>query len=298
MVIIASKEGQLANRIWHASYFMANAYENGYKVYHLHFYDYYQYFSESLSRSPFNIRFVGKRTFRWSRFVRELLRNFLKVLLKLGLRDLAFMEIIRYDSDRYDGKPYEINNSEFIRKAKRKIVFILGWYFEDQENIQKHKNLMLKTWRPNEEYTDEVERLYARYKKNHDLLIGVHIRRGDYKNFNGGKWFYDTEDYYHKITEMAGMPEFAGKRLAFIVCSNETVSGYADGENFSVFCESRHMIVDIFLLARCDYILGPPSTFSIFASFYGSVPTYLIADIKERFAHKEFVLYPIWLKNA
>jgi len=30
----------------------------------------------------------------------------------------------------------------------------------------------------------------------------------------------------------------------------------------------------IFSFAKCDYIVGPPSTFTSWASFYGDVPVY------------------------
>lgn len=48
MVVIVSKEGQLANRLVHASAFIANVIANNYRVVHLFFEDYYSYFSGSL----------------------------------------------------------------------------------------------------------------------------------------------------------------------------------------------------------------------------------------------------------
>ena len=35
---------------------------------------------------------------------------------------------------------------------------------------------------------------------------------------------------------------------------------------------SRHFITDLYCMASCDGIIGPPSTFSQWASFYGKVP--------------------------
>jgi hypothetical protein len=35
---------------------------------------------------------------------------------------------------------------------------------------------------------------------------------------------------------------------------------------------------DLFSLAACDYIMGPSSTFTIWASFYGDVPLFMIKD--------------------
>jgi hypothetical protein len=44
-----------------------------------------------------------------------------------------------------------------------------------------------------------------------------------------------------------------------------------------------HFIEDLYALASCDYIIGPPSTFSQWASFYGNVPRYMVNYKAEQF---------------
>ncbi len=36
------------------------------------------------------------------------------------------------------------------------------------------------------------------------------------------------------------------------------------------------LIEDMYALASCDYLIGPPSTFTMWASFYGKVPLNII----------------------
>ena len=49
----------------------------------------------------------------------------------------------------------------------------------------------------------------------------------------------------------------------------------------------------MYSLAECDYIVGPPSTFSTWASFYGNVPIYRITDPSAEFSIADFkVLIP------
>jgi hypothetical protein len=43
-------------------------------------------------------------------------------------------------------------------------------------------------------------------------------------------------------------------------------------KNSTIMSDKRHFITDMYVLAACDAILGPPSTFSIWASYYGRVP--------------------------
>ena len=70
MLFIASKEGQLANRLWHTSSVYANAIEYDYSVAHLYFKEYYPYFSESieinLNKEKFKFCFLN--TSFYSRF--------------------------------------------------------------------------------------------------------------------------------------------------------------------------------------------------------------------------------------
>jgi len=279
MIIIASREGQLANRIWHASAFIVNAQENNYRIIHPFFDEYYPFFSESLNRNKSPIRFWGKRKSSAYSFLQTLLIFGIKIFLKLNIKKLPFFEIIRYEGYDQEMKPFDLNDENFINKAKSKLVLVCGWLFRDTVNQEKHKQLLLDTWVPDKQYQEGVESDFKKYKNEHDLLIGVHIRGGDYKKFEKGKWYYTPEEYYKKMQEVAALEIFRNKRIAFVVCTNEKNISMPGTEKFSVFSEERHSIEDLYLLAKCDYIMGPPSTFSIWASFYGAVPLLMIKDI-------------------
>jgi hypothetical protein len=57
MVLLYAKEGQLANRLWQASYFIANAIEYNYVLIHLGFAEFFFYFNEN---ENFSDKHVGK----------------------------------------------------------------------------------------------------------------------------------------------------------------------------------------------------------------------------------------------
>jgi len=48
------------------------------------------------------------------------------------------------------------------------------------------------------------------------------------------------------------------------------------------------LIEDMYAFARCDYLIGPPSTFTLWASFYGCVPLNLIRSSDQRQALADF----------
>jgi hypothetical protein len=45
---------------------------------------------------------------------------------------------------------------------------------------------------------------------------------------------------------------------------------------------------DMYALAGCDYIIGPPSTFSMWASFIGKVPLFHLHDREINFSLSDF----------
>ena len=288
MVIIVSKEGQLANRILHASSFIVNAEEHHYRVIHLFFDDFYSFFSESFDKKNTPLRFLSKKTTRSVKLFQKAVTILIKGLLKLKITQLPFLRIIKYEGYEQGAIPFDLNNKTFLDKAKSKLVFVYGWAFRDFLNQEKYKKLLIDTWTPNRAFRENIEKYYNKYKKGHDVLIGVHIRGGDYKKFEGGKWYYTAEQYYTKMKELASLKVFEGKKLSFIICTNEKNILLPATQNFSVLNEERHFVEDLYLLAKCDYIIGPPSTFSLWASFYGSKPLYMIRDLETNITDEIF----------
>ena len=83
-----------------------------------------------------------------------------------------------------------------------------------------------------------------------------------------------------------------GKSVSFLLCSNEPVQA----ENFKEFLihdGPGDMISDLYSLAACDYVIGPPSTYSMWASFYGGKPLLHIRKEKQEMDLSSFDLrYP------
>ena len=278
MVVIVSKEGQLANRLAHASAFIANALAHQYKVVHLFFEDYYLYFSESLEQQNHFLKIPFKKSDWLTRFLQKLISLFTRGMSKLGITNFSFFQIINYRKYEQGVAVYNLGDEIFTKKARSKLVLTNGWMFRDRVNQLRYRDQVVKIFTPNKKYISSVENFYNKYREKNDVLIGVHIRRGDYRRFNEGIWFYDISDYYDKIKEVAALERFTGKKIGFIICSDEKQIEFDSTHSFNIYFEKRHFIEDLYLLAKCDFIIGPPSTFSIWASYYGSVPLYMISD--------------------
>ena len=98
------------------------------------------------------------------------------------------------------------------------------------------------------------------------LKIAVHIRQGDYRNWHGGNYYYAIENYLaimrHIDRTMNSVP------FTFYIFS-EVKWGRDDFAGLPVCCEASNFLDDFVAMGRCDYVVGPPSTFATWSAFLG-----------------------------
>lgn len=278
MVIINSQSSQLANRLWGFSSFIANSIEYGYPLVNLGFHKYKQYFeatsSNNFSKYPISVSRTGVPILDY--LYSNVFKNWANITYrKFGRTPVLHKFYITTFAEDRTSTIFDLNRADFIKDAKSRKVLVQGWMFRDPANVRKHRDVLCKFFKPVEPYYSTVEQEINDAKLSADILIGVHIRRGDYATFLGGKWYYSDEQYAQMMQQLVDAYAALGKTCAFFICSNEAVdlSKYA---GLTVLTKQRHFIVDLYALAKCDAIIGPPSTFSQWAAFYGQKPLTMI----------------------
>jgi hypothetical protein len=113
---------------------------------------------------------------------------------------------------------------------------------------------------------------HAEGRHTAERIVGVHIRRRDYREFKGGIYFYELDVY---TAYMRRMRELLGGQCRFIVCCEEALEGSAFAD-LDIAFGPGDLLGDLFALSACDYIIGPPSTFSGWASFSREIPRHFI----------------------
>lgn len=266
MVIIGNINGQLANQLFIFSHFAANAVEYGYELHNPIFNEHAVHF-----KSGFNM-FEGKPIFVKYRFnIPARWVNKLNQIAKKVVKKSRFH--IYYSLGNEQG--FDLNDSTFLKDARTKIVITDGWLFRDYRNLTKHATFIRRMFAPNRIYQDRVDQLTQTIRRPNIVLIGVHIRRGDYSKWQGGKYFFDDGVYLKKMLALRSVMKSAGKEALFLLCSNERI----DKSHFRVVDVVDGVggrIEDLYSLSKCDYIIGPPSSYSMWASFYGRVPLFHI----------------------
>jgi Glycosyl transferase family 11 len=288
MVIIVGKHGQLCNRIFHASAFLANAIEHDYCVYNARFNEYFQYFEDNHKRNKpsKNMRFIFQKNYFLHEICRRTLGLMVRLSIKFKIKNLFFIEIIEIFSWT-SPSVFDLNNTDFVRKARSKVVLVAGWQFRDALNFDKYQDQIRAFWQPNSDIIWAAEKTIKQYRLPFDIIIGVHIRRGDYADFQNGKWFFNDDFYAQKLKEIMQLQSFKNKKIGFIICSNEVIkTDYFNTLN--ILIEQRPFVEDMLLLSLCDYIVGVPSTFSMWASFYGQKPLLQIMDSAQKMRFDDF----------
>lgn len=147
---------------------------------------------------------------------------------------------------------------------------------------------------------DSVDSQFQDNTKGYDIIVGVHIRRGDYRFWQCGNYFFEMS-YYRTICERI-MQLYPNKRLKFFLSTNEIVNA-DDWKEIDYFVINQSSAMkDLYCLSKCNLIIGPPSSFSRWAAFIGEKKLCFIQDKNQyAFNFKQVVTYgyfadgsPIW----
>jgi hypothetical protein len=272
MIIIAGKNrGRLGNRLTIFAHFISCAIENSLTIINLSFNEYACFF-ESLNQDILCRYPKNRLTLLNGKKLRQILYEVSdKSINLLSKFEASHWEIIKSKP----GNPKFIlsNNPEFFELARKKIVICQGYFFRDYENVAKHADKIKEYFCPIKEIQIKVDNLMNNIRKNSEIVIGIHIRQGDYEQFQGGKFFFTTTDYIKIMQKARSL--FINKNIAFLICS-DTEQNKSYFSEFNVTFGNNHIVEDLYSLSQCDYLIGAPSSYSRWASFYGDVPLCVI----------------------
>lgn len=148
-----------------------------------------------------------------------------------------------------------------------------GWQtrFESQY-VRETLPELQRIFRPKEEIMQKAQTMVASLRKDADIVVGVHIRRGDYATWLGGRFFFDISVYHQFMLRVQQL--YADRRVAFFISSNEDFPiDIFEGCRCQRFGrEPSGAVLDLYTLSLCDRLIGPFSTYSRWASFIGEVP--------------------------
>jgi len=293
LILYSHKCGQLGNRLFAFAHLIANSASRNHKIINLAFEEYAPYFlttsQDVLCRFPATTSSVRSKAIR--HFLYTINSAVLKALRIITLKKSFLHQVIVADMPEYQfntGQFLHMDTSDFQKAISNKpLTFLFGRFFRDYQNFAKNQDVIRNYFKPTIEIQKNVQQFLSNAREGADLLIGVHMRRGDYQHYANGKYFYSQTSYSEKMKELTTID--SSKKIRFIVCSNETIDvSIFDQQDFRT--GPGHLVEDMYVLAGCDFIFGPPSTYTRWASFYGNVPLYPMDSLEEKISFESFVI--------
>jgi hypothetical protein len=261
MIIILEPYGRLGNRLFLSAYGMALAKASGQSLINLALAEYSSLFPAT--RSPFKRR------------LNQFYQSMRPKILHLKRFPIAWRWFVFLD--RQNAADYSPDNPTFVAAVKRRLVTVIqGW--PDPARISfpaSTSDDIRETFRPEAKVAAVAQARVQLARCGADVLVGVHIRWGDYREYRRGISHYRLQDYLLTLQRIVEL--LPGKRVAFLVCSDEPQKAETF-QTFRVTMGPGTLLEDLYSLAMCDYLVGPPSTYSLWAAFYGSKPLYHMVE--------------------
>jgi hypothetical protein len=257
--------GSMGNRLLTFSHLSALAAAQDWKLHNFSFRPYSDYFEHFAGKGVSSLpggdpigEFLGSsRGAIWGKFLQRWLRN--PTVLQLLRRSGRLVEAS-------DLSELSVTDPVIHRATQAGGLRVwTAWNLHFHELRDNWRASVLHWFRPTAAIRFSVDNALMEVPGSR-LLVGIHVRRGDYEHYQGGRYFFD-HTYYQSV-----MSVIATRMLAanphFLIASNEPIPDSMT-KGFSATVLRGNEAEDLCALGRCQLILGPPSTYSEWAAFVG-----------------------------
>lgn len=153
--------------------------------------------------------------------------------------------------------------AEWLAKPQDSLIVLDGWGFRCTKGFARWHTEIASAFSPLPTWQAKVLQLITPLRYGLDskrkIVVGLHIRRGDYQEWQGGHYFFSWEQY--EQVARAIVNQYGMTNTSLLICSNEPLP-----ERFlndiSYVASREDAVVDMYALGACDLIVGPPSTFT------------------------------------
>ncbi len=274
-MIFARDKSQMCNNLLQYAHVYAWGREHGRKVISMRFSYKYQYFH--ICHTPLT-------GFGWYLFAKYM----------AALRLLPTASFKHSDCDR------EALEHKMLRHRH---IVVSGWNVRFYDLFLKYRQEICRLFAIDEQYAAPVRQKMQESEQattGCKVRLGVHIRRGDYAQWKDGIYCYDDDTYARHICRFAQWHEDSEVHV-YLSTNDQSVSQ----EWYQERCPQVHVHLldgnapeDLFMLSECDWLAGPPSTFSLVAAMYRDIPLYRMDTADDtQMTPEAFRLFDYWFRR-
>ncbi len=273
VIITQTNPGRLANQLWNYACVYAYCLERGYACKNPSFFRYAHYFEGT------KLEGFGK----WYTLVKA--PKLFSILYSIYTRPTEFFHTknnIRTDKE-FMLPPSENSDKEqmerLARAEARDTIYLKGWLYRNPIGLKKFHTEIVAYFKPKEEFRSRAEFIVSGARQKYEHIIGVHVRHGDYKVWEGGKHYVSFEEAEELMKQyLQGKDGYTFENTAFIICSDDTIP-----ENIfaglSICKGPGTAIEDLYALSLTDEIIGSHSTYGPWAAYIAGTTFTEFADI-------------------
>ena len=160
-----------------------------------------------------------------------------------------------------------------------------GWKFNAWSALERHEEQVRALFRPAATPAAVSETFVAALRRRYDVLVGLFVRRGDYREWADGQYCYPWECYIRWSSELSAL--FPGRKVGVVLAGDEELplplwAGLPVVPATGSVNEGGHWFESFLELAACDYVVSPPSTFSACAAFLGNRPLWPLVGADQK----------------
>ena len=185
-------------------------------------------------------------------------------LAKLGNR---LRVIARHDDETLEEQ--DLLNA-LVHSPSSRIILIRSWDLNCRQTLEKQASEIRRRLSPRQETQKAVADILGSMP-THDMLVGLHARRGDYATWLDGRHYHSWEQYAEWLHQTHRLLLQHGHKPAYLLCSDESPPEGVFSP-LPIVIGQRDPMTDLYVLASSRLLLGPPSSFGSWASFYGEIP--------------------------
>lgn len=216
-------------------------------------------------RKTMSMRFAYK--YRHFRICHTYPHNLLTYLFAKYGAKCGWLPVVSFDDD----KGVSLENEQMLYRHRN--IVAQGWYARWYDLFLKYKGEIIDLFAFDEDVKKSPDKLLETFSPT-DVLLGIHIRRGDYKTWHDGRYYFSDGQYIEKISQFLRWHK--DRKVQVIICGNDPRLDEEAYRKALPYC-SLHFpkgtpFEDLYMFSQCNFLMGPPSTFTLVASMYRDLP--------------------------